>query len=221
MTLKYFKDKKPNHKKLIGYGFVEFDNGYLLEKRIFDGDMSVTVEIKDETINTTVTDLLMEEEYVLHKIPDAKGEFVGRVRGTLDELLLDISERCYDSSVFVQFTTLDVISHVFECYGDRLEFLWETSPDCAIFRRKDTGKWYGVIMKVPLSKFGIDDDTPFEILNLHVSADEIDKIVDGKHIFYGYHMNKRHWISVLLDGVTDFNYLKKLIFDSYLLAKKK
>ncbi len=221
MSLKYFKDKKPSHKKLIDYGFVENDGVYHLEKTIFDGDMSVTVEINGENILTTVTDLLMEEEYVLHKIPDAKGEFVGRVRGALDELLCDISEKCCESSVFVQFTTLDVISHVFECYGDRLEFLWETSPDCAIFRRKDTGKWYGVIMKVPLTKFGIDDDTPSEIMNLHVSTDEIDRIVDGKHIFYGFHMNKRHWISVLLDGVTDFDHLKRLISDSYLLAKKK
>ena len=76
-------------------------------------------------------------------------------------------------------------------------------------------------MRVPLSKFGLESDDLCEILNLHVKTQEIDTIVEKKQIFYAFHMNKRHWISVILDGYVDFEYVKKLIDESFALALKK
>lgn len=37
----------------------------------------------------------------------------------------------------------------------------------------------------------------------------------------GYHMNKKHWNTILVDGSLDKNFLKKMIRESYGLIKKK
>lgn len=41
-----------------------------------------------------------------------------------------------------------------------------------------------------------------------------------EQITVGYHMNKRHWISVLLDGTLDEKVINKLIADSYAITDK-
>ena len=37
----------------------------------------------------------------------------------------------------------------------------------------------------------------------------------------GYHMNKRHWISLLLDGGVPDEWIRALIFDSFALVRAK
>ncbi len=85
-------------------------------------------------------------------------------------------------------------------FGDDPEFLWEKYDDCAVFRRKDTMKWYAVLMTIPKSKLGFDSDESIEIIDLHISPDELDALVDEERYFRGYHMNKRHWYTIVLDG---------------------
>ena len=60
-----------------------------------------------------------------------------------------------------------------------------------------------------------------EILDLRANPDEVDSIVDNKKYFPGYHMNKKHWITIILDGSVPEKELYKKIDISYSLAVKK
>ena len=71
-----------------------------------------------------------------------------------------------------------VIRYVRQTYGDELEFLWERFPDNAIFRRKDTGKWYGALLVLSRRKLGLASDDLVDILDLRIKSGEIETLVD-------------------------------------------
>lgn len=106
-------------------------------------------------------------------------------------------------------------------YGASPEYPFEDSPDCAVYRHLDNRKWFCIIMNVPKRRLGIDVDGRIDIVNLKCSQEIIGDIVREDGIFPGYHMNKNHWISILLDGSVDggnVRWLTKISFD--LTAKK-
>ena len=57
-----------------------------------------------------------------------------------------------------------------------------------------------------------------EILDLRYQKEEIEKIIDNKKIFPGYHMNKSSWITIKLDETIPTKEIQKLIDNSYALS---
>lgn len=106
-------------------------------------------------------------------------------------------------------------------YGRSPEYLWARSPDDAVFRRGDNQKWFAGIFHVHRDRIqpGAGDDV-IEILDIRCAPDVIDFIVDKKKIFPGWHMNKRHWITIVLDGRMELAQIYNLVDNSYLLATK-
>ena len=85
-------------------------------------------------------------------------------------------------------------------------------------RRKDKGKWYAAILTVSRRKLGFDSDEIAEVLDLRMKPEEVEKSVDGQIILPGYHMNKKHWITICLDGRVSLEKICALIDESYKLA---
>ncbi len=48
-------------------------------------------------------------------------------------------------------------------------------------------------------KIGIDGDGTAEIIDFKEASEKIAALVDGKAYLPGYHMNKKHWYTILLD----------------------
>lgn len=115
----------------------------------------------------------------------------------------------------------ELIKYVANQYGRELEFLWQKFPDNAVWRRGDNDKWFGALLTVKKSKIEAGDDTPVEILDIRCTPDMLDFVVDGKKIFPGWHMNKRHWITIILDGRMSINQIESLLDNSYEIALKK
>ena len=74
--------------------------------------------------------------------------------------------------------------------------------DSEVFRIKESKKWFALYMSVPSAKFGLSGDKD-DVINLkcppQISADFIDYV----SVFPAYHMNKTHWISILLSRADD------------------
>lgn len=57
-------------------------------------------------------------------------------------------------------------------------------------------------MDVPPDRLGLDGDGPVEIINLK-SDGVLDLLISGTPgILPACHMDKRHWVSILLDGAS-------------------
>lgn len=221
MTEVTFKNRKLNREKLLSFGFEMADKVYAYHTDLVDGQMKLTVQIAaDGKIYTLVTDNSSGEEYVLHRVTGAAGSFVGRVRTEYEAVLEEISQKCFDAEVFKSEQAKEVIAYVREKYGDELEYLWQKFPDNAVVRRKDNKKWYAAILTVSRRKIGFDSDETAEILDLRLNPEEMESTVDNIKYFPGYHMNKKHWITVCLDGTVPTEEIFARIDNSYKLARK-
>lgn len=218
---KIFKNYQPNYAKIEKYGFKKDGNTYSYDVDVLDGQFRINVKICDGNIRTEVIDLASYEEYTLFLSDDAVGSFVGSVRSAYENALTDIAQKCFDRCVFKCKQTQELIEYVRQTYGDELEFLWEKFDDNAIWRRKDNRKWYGALLTVNKRKLGIDIDETVEVIDLRTYPEKIDDIVDNVKIFRGYHMNKKHWITICLDNSVSVCEIERLIDISYELAKKK
>ena len=92
----------------------------------------------------------------------------------------------------------EIFEYVQKQYGTVPEYLWSKLPDSAVLRHKN-GKWYAVLMRVEKSKLGLDGDGTVDILDVKCNPEMTGMIIQTYGFLPGYHMNKQHWITILLD----------------------
>ena len=94
--------------------------------------------------------------------------------------------------------------------------------DTTVLRHEDTGKWFGIIMNISGNKVGLSPDIKVDVMNVKCKPEDTftaREISSG--ILPAYHMNKKHWISILLNGTVEKELTEALLENSYELTKKK
>jgi len=207
--------------QFIPFGFHENESGYTYSTNLVDGQFEMIVAITREgKVSAKVIDVSLRESYILHRVPTASGSFVGRVREEYENVLTAIIKNCFESDVFKSKGAKQVIQYIREKYQDEPQFLWKRFPENAIFRRQDNAKWYAALLVLQKKKLGLETDGTIDIIDLRVKPEEIDSLVDGKSYFPGYHMNKKHWITICLDGSVSIEEVFLRIDKSFVLAIK-
>ena len=216
----FIKDKKIDFKKLEEFGFKLKDNSYYYHTSLLKNQFKMSVKISlDNSIFTEIIDTETNEAYVLHLLEIKRSGYSEKVYKAYSEVLEKIQKECFKDERFKANYTKEIIDYINNKYGDKLEFLWEKSPKNAVVRRKSTKKWYAAILTISKRKIGLNSDELVEIINLHNSQEEIEKLIDNKKYFPAYHMNKKHWCTICLDGTVELKEIYKLIDISYELAK--
>ena len=106
--------------------------------------------------------------------------------------------------------------------GSVLDMPFEDDFETTVFRHGEGGKWFGLLMRVEKSRLGLEGEGKADVLNLKCDPEEsfiVREMYEG--IIPAYHMNKRHWISVLLCGGVPQDFTERLIEKSYYLTEKK
>ena len=172
-------------------------------------------------ISEHVVDLASGDDYALYRVANATGRFVGQVREAVTAILKQIAAFCFERDVFILEQSRALLEAVRNRWGEELEFLWEDFPEYAVLRRTDTGKWYGVMMRLPMRKFGLQDDAVSEFLLLRIPRDAGDAILADSRFLPAYHMNKRTWFAIRLDGGVELAEILQLTECSRKQAVKK
>ena len=89
------------------------------------------------------------------------------------------------------------------------------------FMVEDKGKWYGLMMEVPLQKLGVASQANALILNVKIHPEDKERLITTDGIYEAYHMNKKHWISIALNVCTDDALIKECIYTSYKCVANK
>ena len=84
-----------------------------------------------------------------------------------------------------------------------------------MLRRKDTDKWYALVARLTADKVGGSKKDIIEVVNMRRTAG-----MDGPRFLPAYHMNKKTWTTIVLDGTVGAEELQKLLTDSRKLATK-
>lgn len=204
-----------NSKLAIAYGFSKVGDYYILQSDIDVENFNAIVKIDKESFEVNVIELPFNEEYTLFNVLDSKGKFVSKIRKKVNELIEDIVKNCFKSLDYRKI----LLEYVREKYGTIPEEPWEDNNHATI-KTSNSKKWYGIFMSVSYKTLGLDKSGKIDILNVKLNPELIESLIDKKHFFPAYHMNKKYWITILLDSDTDVNLVKSLIDESFKLVEK-
>ena len=98
------------------------------------------------------------------------------------------------------------------------EYLWSNLPDYAVLRHHTGDKWFGLVMNVSGTKIGLKTNDKIDVLNVKVRPEHVGSLRQNEGIYPAYHMNKEHWISVLLDGPLSTQEIHELLTESHALT---
>lgn len=139
-----------------------------------------------------------------------------------------------------------VLAHTLTMYETEPDYPWQKWPDYAVLRHRDNRKWYGLLMTVKWEQLGVATrkknvdvsasllsryqvrgsyvdilrDSYVDILNVKCDPNFIESIRGTYGFLPAYHMNRKNWVSILLDGSVDKETIFSLLDMSYELTKK-
>lgn len=205
-----FKKCIPDLEKLIKYGFKKNNNEYIFRKNLID-NFEIVVIVKDSKVSGKIYDLDFNEEYTNYRVEEQTGSFTGMIRGKFISILNDIKDECFISKPFVFDQSNRIANLILKKYKKDAIFKWD-NLDAAVFENNE--KWFGLIMNVDRSKFS-NLSGEVEILNVKLDKHKIINLIDNKSFYAAYHMNKKSWITIVLDDTLSDDYIMDLIDESY------
>lgn len=113
----------------------------------------------------------------------------------------------------------EIFQYVKETYAVEPDYPWAKWPEHAVLRHKAAGKWFGLIMNVPQDKLGLAGSRMVDVLNVKCDPFLIGTLRNQEGYLPAYHMNKEHWITILLNGPVSEGEICDLIDLSYDLTK--
>lgn len=116
-------------------------------------------------------------------------------------------------------TRKELLEYADENYNTQSEHLWAKYPSYEVLRHNSNRKWYAVIMDIPGNKVGLDGEELIDILDVKCEPDMVPLLSSQKGFCEAYHMNKKHWITIVLDGTAADEEIYNLLDMSYELTK--
>ena len=105
-----------------------------------------------------------------------------------------------------------------ETWGTEAEHLFSETPETYILRHRENRKWYAVVMSVSRSKLGLEGEDPIFLLDVKCGPLLSGSYLGKPGVVPAWHMNKTHWIGVLLDGSAEEETVRELLEISYRLT---
>lgn len=120
-------------------------------------------------------------------------------------------------------TKQELFNYCYETYDTSPDYPFDKDFETAVLRHKNNRKWYAIVMKVSRSKFRMESDEIIDVVNLKLPTEMFGSFCATVGVYPAYHMNKLHWISVLLpDASNDLvHFLVDVSFTSTQTTKKQ
>jgi len=100
-------------------------------------------------------------------------------------------------------TRQDFFDYCLDTYGTDADYPFDEDFETAVFRHSGSRKWYAIMMRVSRRKFGFDCDEVIDVVNLKLPLEMFGSFGAAEGVYPAYHMNKVHWISVLLPDAAE------------------
>ena len=94
-----------------------------------------------------------------------------------------------------------IMDYAKKCFGTDPEYLWKNDTDTAVFRNKSNKKWYAIIMKVRRESLKLQGSGELWVINVKCDPMMIGSFLKREGFLPAYHMNKEHWMSIIIDSL--------------------
>ena len=216
-----FKRAEINKNALAGYGFRQAKGFWTLERPLMNGDFKAVIRIDSAGhISGTVYEIATEDEYLPLRVESMDG-FAAEVRNAYIEILKDIKEKCCHKNAFLSGQANRLADEIYKRYGDKPEFPWPEYPTFGVFKNPNNGKWYAIVMALNVQKLDKKLAGEVEVMNIKLDPEKIKELHKEKGFYPAYHMNKKNWISILLNDTVPDKVLLALLDESHRFTIKK
>ena len=100
-------------------------------------------------------------------------------------------------------TRQDFLDYCSNTYNTVPDFPFDEDFQTAALRHVRNRKLYALVMHVPRRKFGLDSDEIVDVVNVKIPLDMYGAFDASDGVYPAYHMNKIHWVSILLQDAED------------------
>ena len=120
-------------------------------------------------------------------------------------------------------TKQQFLSYCLNTYGTSPDYPFDEDFETAVLRHVVNRKWYAIVMRVSRRKFGLNSDEVIDVVNLKLPTEMFGSFGASDGVYPAYHMNKLHWISVLLPDAPDdvVKFLTNVSFEATRERKKR
>ena len=116
----------------------------------------------------------------------------------------------------------EIFQYVKEKYKVEPDYPFSTAPTYPVLRHKNNRKWFALIMDISREKLGLEGSEHVDIMNVKLGDPMlVDMIVRQPGYFYGYHITRSNWISILLDGTVPLEEICRWIDESYAVTASR
>jgi predicted DNA-binding protein (MmcQ/YjbR family) len=100
-------------------------------------------------------------------------------------------------------TKRSYLQYCLDAFGTSPDYPFDEDFETAVLRHADNRKWCAIVMRVSRKKFGFRSDEVIDVVNLKLPTEMFGSFGAADGVYPAYHMNKQHWISVLLPDAPD------------------
>lgn len=225
-----FRKKRVVFERLVPFGFVKSETGYDYREKIFNGDFEVWLHISaGGQVSGKVMDTDLGEEYLALHVASASGNFIRQVREAYQDVLERVADVCYEALPFASDQMNRLANHLKATYGDDFDHPFEKYPDIVSYRYPENQKWYGLVMTLARGKLNLGEEQwsqveleqKIEVINIKVNPEKMSDLLTTAGIYPSYHMNKKSWVTVVLDETVSDDLLFSLVDNSRALVTGK
>ena len=112
------------------------------------------------------------------------------------------------------------LEYCLDTYGTAADYPFDEDFETAVLRHTGSRKWYALVMRISRRKVAIDSDEVVDVVNLKLPLEMFGSFGAADGVYPAYHMNKVHWISVVLSDAAD-DLIEFLVNASYEATREK
>ena len=213
-----FRSAKINKDSLKAAGFTTSDdNNYVMQMPVSNGAFNavISLSLSELTLTVQLFDSATGEKYALFDMP-SHGAFVASLREEVQKIIDEIKAKCFETNDLKD----DFIAWIKSKFGAEPDYPWPDDAPYSFVFRCPNEKWFALVMRIKYRQLGLTGDENVWVVNMKADQDAIPNLIDHKSIFPAWHMNKKHWITILLTAATDFDKLSELTEKSYELVNR-
>ena len=187
-----------------------------MRKALPETEFYAVVTLAGKALSVNVFDSDTDEEYLPFNVADNISGYVMSVREKAEALLEEIKMQCLIKSN----VKLQLMDYCSQRFGTVPEAPWPETPENFTFKTARRNKWYALFMTIPYKSLGLAKAGKVDVLNIKLPPAKIEQLVDRQYFYPAYHMNKKHWLTVLLQKDADISLVQELLAESYQLVEK-
>ena len=216
-----FKRTNIDFSKLARFGFKKLDAVWIYEQTVMNDDFKAIIQISPKgAVTGKVYEIATEDEYLPLRVETMEG-FAQEVRTAYEQILTDIKAHCGHDNLFVHPQANRLTDWIEKTFGDKPQFPWDKFDGYGVFKNPDNNKWYAIIMNIDKKKLDKKKSGPVEIVNFKLAPETIQTLLKENGFFPAYHMNKKSWITVVLDDTVSDKVLFDLVQQSHAFTVRK